>query len=180
MKIGIVSDSHGLVDRLRLALDMFASRGVQAVVHCGDLGTQACLEALAEPGVPAYAVGGNVDVEVGNPDDSGAGLFRPTEVAGVTFAWESVTFPVAAGTSVAVTHGHDPLVFARLVNDHANQFLLHGHTHRQRNECLEREGSAGPVYIINPGALNKPRTPDHPTVAVLDTENDTVEFIAVE
>jgi len=172
MKIGIVSDTHGRVDLLRLALDAFAGRGVQAVVHCGDIDSRACLEALAELGVPAYAVGGNMDTpDHDNPD---AGL-SSTAAAGVTFAWESLTFPTAEGF-VAVTHGHLPDVFAKLVNNPANKFVLHGHTHSQRDEHFDRRG-ADPVHVINPGALSRPRHPTHPTVATLDTERHVVEFI---
>jgi len=177
MKIGIVSDTHGRADRLRAALSILADRGVQAVVHCGDVGSRECLEALAELGVKAYAVGGNMDLE--DPGDPGSGLPQPTEVAGVTFAWESLAFPVAPGVCVAVAHGHDPFAFAELVNEPTNKFILHGHTHCQRDERVERDGPLGPVHIINPGALCKPRNPNRPTAALLDTETDTVEFIDV-
>jgi len=178
MNIGIVSDTHGRVDRLRLALDMFAGRSVQAVVHCGDIGSPECLEALADLGVPAYAVGGNMD-------DRTDALPRLAERTGVTFAWSSLAFLVAKAegtaenTFAAVTHGDDPRRLAELVNDPDNRFVFHGHTHCQRDEHVDRGERAAPVHIINPGALYKPRHPAQPTVAVLDTETDAVEFLDV-
>ena len=53
-------------------------------------------------------------------------------------------------------------------------WVCHGHTHRTRDERI------GKVRVINPGALKSPRDPRHPTVAVLDTEADMLEFIELD
>ena len=47
-------------------------------------------------------------------------------------------------------------------------YVCHGHTHRLRDDRI------GDVRVINPGALNHPRNPRHPTIAVLDTATDTL------
>jgi uncharacterized protein len=56
MKLGVVSDTHGL---LRPEV-MPALRGVDQILHLGDVGDPAILEALAEI-APVHAIRGNID-----------------------------------------------------------------------------------------------------------------------
>lgn len=59
MKICIVSDSHDRAEPLANAVREAASRGAQAVIHCGDLiGTQTLRAALAV-GLPMHVIHGN-------------------------------------------------------------------------------------------------------------------------
>jgi uncharacterized protein len=58
MKIGIVSDTHGL-----LRPEVFpALRGVDRILHCGDVGKISILDELAKI-APVTAIRGNVDRE---------------------------------------------------------------------------------------------------------------------
>ena len=167
MIVGIVSDTHGHANRLRSAMEIFAARGVTTVVHCGDIGSVECLEMLSDLNVPAYAVGGNMDYRF---DD----MQRIADYAGVNFAWDSITIPLNGSKAcLAVTHGHDQRALASLGKDANVKFLCHGHTHRQHDEHL------GPLHVINPGALHSPRGPAYPTIAILDTDTDALEFVEV-
>ena len=56
MRVGLISDTHGLLRREALA----ALRGVEHVVHAGDAGSPEILERLSEL-APLTAVRGNVD-----------------------------------------------------------------------------------------------------------------------
>ncbi|MEN0065713.1 MAG: metallophosphoesterase family protein [Myxococcota bacterium] len=56
MRIGIVSDTHGLVRPEVLA----QLQGVSCILHAGDVGRRSVLEALTEI-APVHAVRGNVD-----------------------------------------------------------------------------------------------------------------------
>jgi len=56
MKYGVISDTHGLLRPEALA----ALRGVDRILHLGDVGPQSILERLAEI-APVTAVRGNVD-----------------------------------------------------------------------------------------------------------------------
>ncbi|HEY7802241.1 MAG TPA: metallophosphoesterase family protein [Dehalococcoidia bacterium] len=77
MLIGLISDTHGYVDpRLDAA---FA--GVEAIVHAGDVGGIAVLEALRSM-APLYAVRGNNDEKLGG---LGLPLRLDFELAGVRF-----------------------------------------------------------------------------------------------
>src|SRR5574340_217609 len=83
IKIGLVSDTHGLV---RPELDSLLA-GVDLIVHAGDVGGHAVLEALARI-APVEAVSGNVD----DPHDPMLARER--------------TIPVEA-LALHVSHGHE-------------------------------------------------------------------------
>src|ERR1700735_1313030 len=57
MLIGVISDTHGLLRPEALA----ALRGVEHILHAGDIGDIAILDALREI-APVTAIRGNVDV----------------------------------------------------------------------------------------------------------------------
>ena len=167
MKIGIVSDSHGKAKRLAAALKTLADRQVEAIVHCGDVGSIQCVELLAATGVPAYLVPGNMDRHVER-------LQAAAESGGVHFAWEVVTVPIGQGRQLAVTHGNDEGVLQELIREQQFPYICRGHTHSASNERI------GNVRVINPGALHHAQRPHTPTVAVLDTQADTVEHFKVK
>jgi hypothetical protein len=145
------------------AMEVFRARGVETVVHCGDIGSVRCLELLAGAGTPAYAVAGNMDRHVEE-------LEANANECGVQFAWEVVEVPIDGGRRLAATHGHDARVLGELIADGQFAFVCHGHTHLPRNERV------GKTRVVNPGALHHA----HPyTVAVLDTASDTVEHVPV-
>jgi putative phosphoesterase len=58
MRIGVISDTHGLLRPEALA----ALQGVELIVHAGDVGEEAILEAL-ETIAKAHVVRGNVDID---------------------------------------------------------------------------------------------------------------------
>lgn len=167
MKIGILSDSHCQSDRVRAALSLFARQGVTAVVHCGDIGGTRCLEALTEGPAATYAV-------LGNMDDTGAALAEEARMSGIHLGSRYLEVPLEDGAALAVTHGHDASLLNQLIQDGKHRYVCHGHTHRV---CDER---CGGVRIINPGSLVRSRDPGHPTVAILDTATDGLEFMRIE
>jgi putative phosphoesterase len=164
MKIGVVSDSHGRAGPLRKALASLLARGAEAFVHCGDIGSSECIAALAEAGVPAYAVAGNMDRHVDQ-------LQAEAERTGVHFSLDTVLMPLENGSYLAATHGSCSQTLRQLLSDKRFRYVCHGHTHRPRNERI------GPTQVINPGALRHA----HPTsVALLETETGRVEHIEVK
>ncbi|HUT01362.1 MAG TPA: metallophosphoesterase family protein [Phycisphaerae bacterium] len=163
MKIGIVSDSHGETATLCRALRIFESHEVGAIVHCGDVGNTDCVEALASAGPEVYLVAGNMDRRVEELASVADGL-------GIHFSWEVIEVPLPDGRSLVATHGSDERILGELIHDHQFPYVCHGHTHRTRNERING------VRIINPGALSHAKVR---TVAVLDTDADTVEHILV-
>ncbi len=166
MRIGILSDTHGMADRLADALRLLTDRRADALVHCGDIGTGEMLRQLADTGLPTFAVMGNVD-------HYPAPLLAAAREAGATLEVETVEAPLGDGRYLVATHGHDADLLEDLIRGEQFPYVCHGHTHVWRDERI------GSVRVINPGALCRPKGPRHPTVALLDTERDTVEQIAV-
>lgn len=164
MKIGIVSDSHGHDETLRRAVDLLVERGAEAIVHCGDVGAEACIDVLAASGRPTYVVSGNTDRAIPHLIDLAA-------AAGIEFHWEVIEVPLGNGQFLVATHGHDPELVSELVAGQQFPYVCVGHSHRVRDE------RRGRTRIINPGALH--RAVPH-TAALLDTASDRLEFLEVE
>lgn len=139
MRIGLISDTHGLIRAEALqALD-----GVDVILHAGDVGGSSVLYAL-ERIAPVYAVYGNTD-----PID---GLL-PAHIDGT---W--------AGLRVHVSHGHElgSPTPEKLVKAYDADVIIYGHTHRPR---IDRMASA---LVINPGAAGPRRFELKPSVGILD------------
>ncbi|WP_343027211.1 metallophosphoesterase family protein [Massilia sp. MP_M2] len=111
MRIGLISDTHGLLRPQ--ALDFL--RGSDALLHAGDIVDPATLERLAEL-APLTSVRGN--------NDSGAWARALPEAVTVTFGGVAVHMlhdlnelaidPVASGVRVVVTgHTHKPACVER-------------------------------------------------------------------
>jgi len=124
MRIGIISDTHGLLREEAVA----ALRGVDHILHLGDVGDIAILREL-EKLAPVTAIRGNVDTH------GECSLLPETEV--VEFA----------GHSLYLLHNLAELD----LNPQAAGFaaVLYGHTHQPKIETKQgvlyfNPGSAGP------------------------------------
>jgi len=166
MLIGIVADSHGHHDVLARAIEILTDRGAQAIVHCGDLGTLACVAPLAAAPVPVYAVAGNMDRHL-------AELASAMARASVTFGRRTTEVPLGDGRFLVATHGHNAHLLDELVAGAQFPYVCHGHTHRAGDHRV------GPVHVICPGALHSPRGRRDLTCALLETTADTVELLVV-
>ena len=108
MRIGVISDTHGLLRPA--AID--ALQGVEHILHAGDVGDPAILEALRKV-APVTAISGNIDV------GGACGYLPATELitlGGHTFYMlhdrQALDLdPVAAGFSAVISgHSHKPLI----------------------------------------------------------------------
>lgn len=66
MLVGVLSDTHDRVPLIAQALDLFAKRGVRAVIHAGDICSPFAAKALktVEDGCPLHVVFGNNEGEI--------------------------------------------------------------------------------------------------------------------
>jgi putative phosphoesterase len=108
MRIGIISDTHGMLRPAAIE----ALRGVEHILHAGDVGDPAILDELRKL-APVTAISGNIDV------GGACGYLPPTEVVtldGHTFYMlhdrQALDLdPVAAGFSAVISgHSHKPLI----------------------------------------------------------------------
>lgn len=159
MLIGILSDSHGRADRTRAAVEALNQRGAKLLIHLGDFCGVHVLEEL---------IGHNARVVFGNCDDDLPSLAHYAEIVGV-----KVDHPMGiledGGKRIAFTHGHIAALLGQAIAQGVD-YLLHGHTHEIRDECV------GKTRVINPGALQRA---SRYTAALLDPAADRLEFIDI-
>lgn len=164
MLIGILSDTHGDIGRGVRAMDLLLARGAQAVIHCGDIGSEEMLDELAAlceaHAVPLHAVLGNVD-------DYEPGLRDYRDGTRVTM-WGAKADVELGGRRICVMHGHDARGLLAAIASGTYDYVFTGHTHQTYDE---REGR---TRVINPGAVYRANPP---SVALLELSTDTLEFI---
>jgi uncharacterized protein len=152
MRVLLLADTHGHIDARIAAL----ARGCDLVVHAGDVGNAAVLDALRRGGARVAAVRGNNDVASKWPRGDRHALDTLEDEAHVE---------LPGGMLVAV-HGdrYAPATrHARLRRDYSDAHaVVYGHSHR-----LVIDDGAIP-WILNPGAAGRARTYGGPSCLVLD------------
>lgn len=160
MRLGILSDTHDELARMRLAVRLMRDAGAEALVHCGDLASPPIVEALAV--LPAWFVFGNHDSDVVPALQRTAVEFGP-----VCLGWGGVI--ELAGRRVGVAYGHMTADVRRVLAGQP-EFLLSGHSH------FPSDAVVGGVRRINPGALHRA---DEFTVAVLELASGALQVLPV-
>ena len=151
MRVGLISDTHGLVRPEALA----ALHGVEHILHAGDIGGPAVLEALGTI-APVTAIRGNND-----SGDWGRTL-PDTDLVELGGAWIYLVHdlgdldidPAAAGVHVVMSgHSHKPAVFVD-----------------------------GPVLYVNPGSAGPRRftLPISVGRLIIDASGARAEIIPLE
>jgi putative phosphoesterase len=165
MKVGIISDTHGQVDLALAAAREFIFRAVDAVIHCGDIGSDLVLTEMAALlqalDIPIYAVLGNCDIH--------QDLDYFSEVNGVHLMGR-VGHLTLADRRIAVLHSDDEAHFEAIVQSNTYDYVFHGHSHACRNEQIEK------TRIVNPGSAGRGM---HPSCAVVNLVDDDVIFFSI-
>lgn len=159
--IGILSDTHDNLNRVREAFRLFNDAGCDLVIHAGDFVAPFTVDELRNLKAPVRAVFGNCDGER-------AGLTRAFQGLG-EIREEPFAF-LHGGLRFAVAH-RDSLV-DRLVQAGTSDVVVFGHTHRPLVET--REG----VLLVNPGEAGG-WLGGKSTVALLDPADLTAEIVAL-
>ena len=162
MILGILSDTHNHTQNLQKALLVFRSRGISALIHCGDMTSPNTAELVT--GFQVIAVTGNMDMNTGLLEPTLKKL-NPENSLCATFTGE------LAGVAIAATHSHRGNV-PDLVANGRYTFIFHGHTHRRKHEQV------GNTHIINPGALGGTRHEPR-SICIANLATNTVEFIQI-
>lgn len=150
-RIGILSDTHGHLDPR--VLEWLG--GCDVLVHAGDVGSGAVLDALTSTGAQVVAVRGNNDVPAKWPRPHRALHALPDE--------ERLALP---GGLLVVVHGHRVLPASRrherLRERHADaRMVVYGHSHHL---VMDRETRP---WVVNPGAAGRARTFGGPSACIL-------------
>lgn len=165
MKVGILSDTHGQVDLALSAAREFLFRGAEAVLHCGDIGSDMVLTEMAALfqalDIPLYAVLGNCDLME-------KWEFYPNDI-GVNVLGRVGKLELA-GKRIAMLHSDDEAAFERIAEAGEYDYLFSGHSHVRHDR---RHKS---TRLINPGAAGRGMMP---SCAVLDLVSDDLEFVTI-
>ncbi len=168
MKLGIIADTHDNLSSIRRALDCFRERGVEAVIHAGDMVAPFAAKALAEFPGPVYVVYGNCDGER-------AGLAKVLDVV------PSPRTVELGGLKILVAHDAGEIPEERAA---AADVVVTGHTHEVSVSVGSSQSGTGEAgrkrpgrpLRLNPGeacgAVN-----GRPTCIVLDTETLAAEVV---
>jgi putative phosphoesterase len=139
---------------------MFESLGVDAVLHCGDIGSMAVVELFAH--WPTHFVFGNCDTDlerfaaqIRHAGQHCHGQFGDLEFDEV---------------SIALLHSHDGRRFRQTIDSGDYQLVCYGHTHVA---AIDRRGD---TVVLNPGAMY--RASPH-SVAVVELPGVAANVISV-
>ena len=128
MKVAIVSDSHGAVDRLEVLFQKLQAGGITHVIHAGDFAVYPVVDIFKKfPDLKVYVSRGNCDVndELVTEIDALPNV-KVAEV--VTVEWE--------GIKIAASHYEG--IAQNVLQERKVDVFCHGHTHRAKVE--ERDG----------------------------------------
>lgn len=158
--IGIISDTHENENAIKKAVKIFKSRNVEFVVHCGDIISPQMLDYFKEL---------KMKVVFGNNDGEKAGLNKMAS----EYGWEEITEEKEfeyKGRRFYVYHGTNKEKLDAAIKSNKYDYVFTGHTH------IKRDDKFGKTRVINPGALFR----IYPyTIALLDAENDKLEFMKI-
>jgi putative phosphoesterase len=137
MRLGIISDTHGHVELTRPAVRMLESLDVEAVLHCGDIGSIAVVEMFAA--WPTHFVFGNCDdgteafsAAIRRAGQTCHGLFGDLEFEGIR---------------VALLHSHERRRFRETIDSGQYGLVCYSHTHVA---AVDRHDK---TLVVNPGAI---------------------------
>jgi putative phosphoesterase len=152
MRIGVVSDTHGHLQNALAAARMLEELDVEAVLHCGDIGSPQVPAAFSR--WPTHYVLGNVDhyedelyaAAVGSAGGSFHGRFADLQLG---------------GRRIALLHSDDAKKFRQVTTSGEYDLVCYGHSH------IAEQHLEGATLVLNPGALY--RANPH-QIAVVDLE----------
>lgn len=160
MRIAVVSDTHGHVGYTTTAVRAIRQERVAAVLHCGDIGSEAIVPLFAE--WPTHFVFGNVD-------DDGGPLPAAISAAGQTCHQRFGSLELG-GVKIALLHSDDWALFDETIESGTYDLVCYGHTH------VAEQHRAGRTLVLNPGALYR-ATPH--TFAVVELPGLDVRHVVV-
>ncbi len=158
MLVGIVSDTHDHMDRLRAALKRFVDVGVDVVLHAGDFVSPFMVVPFQEAGLRVIGVFGNND---------GDKLFLRERFQGVgemNFGPYEVEL---GGRRILLMH--EPRALEALVASGKYDLIVYGHTHQV-------DLRQGPPLVVNPGECGGWLS-GKPTCALVDLKRLKAEII---
>jgi putative phosphoesterase len=160
MLIGVLSDTHGRADTVAKALAEFSARGVELLIHCGDIDDADTVAAFD---------GWTVHFVYGNCDWDRIGIKRAISAISGTLH-DPFGHLELAGKQIAWLHGDKPGLKHDVEASGHYDYLFYGHTH------VAEQHRVGRTLVVNPGALFRA---SQKACLVLDLPAGTIESILI-
>jgi len=186
MKLGIISDTHNQKELIKKALEVFRNERVEMIIHAGDMDLTSTLDEFKDISVPLKMAIGNIDEEPERfPErakkfglDFEINSFLNLEIRREKGADKAAGARGREGKKALrffVFHGNvlgklDDVI-KTLVESRRYDVIIHGHTHKPRNEEING------VRILNPGSLDPISAGVKPSVMVYDVGVGEAEII---
>ena len=136
MRIGVVSDTHNNLKNIHKLICLFNEKGVDSVIHTGDITNAKTLDRFSGLNCELYGV-------YGNNDRNEKGLKEVALKNG--FQFNDPPYVIEKGSrKIAIFHEPE-LIESFLVSNEKIDIVLHGHTHRFRKEFVNN------ILLFNPG-----------------------------
>ena len=160
MLLGVISDTHGRLEATERAIQVMKDRGVEQVIHCGDVGGAAVVGLFRS--FAAHFVTGNCD--------SASILQKAVESAGQRFHGRLGELELC-GRKIAFLHGDNHTAMTRLLEEGDWDLIAYGHSHVA--DC-QRDGR---TTILNPGAFARC---ERPSIALVELPELRVTPVILE
>ncbi|PUA31207.1 MAG: hypothetical protein B9J98_07355 [Candidatus Terraquivivens tikiterensis] len=154
MLVGIVSDTHDDLDRIRRAVQVFRERRVDVVIHCGDWVSPFSVREFK--GLKVLSVLGNNDGDLLLLDKTLREMGSSLEGRFASIGLDN--------KKIAVIHGEYPELVEALIKSGMYDVVAHGHTHKRRCERFND------TLALNPG---------WDSVILYDEASGMAEFVEV-
>ena len=145
---------------MRAAALALRDAGAELIFHCGDVGGRHVLDEMKD--IDSAFVWGDTDKDR-------MGLLRHAQRIGVACygVLADVDFD---GKRVAFLHGDDKKLLQRLLAEQQHDFVIWGHGPEGEDKKV------GKTHVVHPGSLYGGTAR---SVALIDTESDTVQLVKV-
>ncbi len=151
MKILVISDSHGNIANIKLAMGFAGKIKAEAIIHCGDWDNLRAVEEVLQSRIPLYTILGNADIHSEVKDL----LERKAKEFNEKFLNISL-----GKRKIGIVHKIGDIE----INE--QDIIFSGHRH------FKEEKMKGNVKLIRPGSLCLIES----SFAVYDTDTNGVEF----
>lgn len=158
MLLGIISDTHDHIEKVKKAIEIFKQYNLIGVIHCGDFVAPFTLREFANLKTKFYGVFGNCD---GEKD----GLSRVAKEN--NFLLTEAPLELSFGDKKF-------LIFHKLRKENIKNvdYVIYGHTHQYE---IKKEEN---IFYINPGEACGLLT-EKATIAILDIKENKVDIIEI-
>ena len=136
MLVGVVSDTHNNIENIKNIICLFNKEGVDLVIHTGDITKAETLRNFSKLDAPLVGV-------FGNNDRIEKGLKEVCEEFNFIFQEPPLALALE-NKKICVFHEPD-LIQEYIKKNKDVDLILHGHTHRHREEKIDN------TIYFNPG-----------------------------